>query len=219
MSPEESAAIVSAVTLYTMTDQTRIMGLIRETERVIRSQIPGDIVECGVWRGGSMMAVALVLLRLGVTDRDLWLFDTYTGMTAPESVDIDCYGRPALRPETGSYDSAGCTVPLHEVQRAMSITNYPAERLHYVPGMVEDTLPDQAPATIVLLHLDTDWYRSTRHELETLFPRVSPSGCIMIDDYGHWQGARRATDEYLEQNAPGLTPEQCGYSAVILRKP
>mgnify|MGYP001457107981 CR=1 FL=1 len=224
----EMNAIVAAVQPYTMTDDIRIKGLIRETERVCCAGVCGDIVECGVWRGGSMMAVAMALMLLdegmwyedgGMTDRELYLFDTFAGMTAPEPIDVDLHGRPALRPETGAYDPAGCTASLAMVQTAMASVGYPPELLRYVKGDVLDTLPAQAPECIALLHLDTDWHKSTRHELETLFPRVSPGGCIMIDDYGHWQGARKATDEYLAQYAPELKPEPCGYTAVILRKP
>jgi hypothetical protein len=165
-----------------------------------------------------MMAVALTLLQMGISDRDLYLFDTYQGMPPPEDVDVDLYGHAASDPASGSYDAAGCTVGLAAVQNAMRSTGYPPERIHYVVGMVEDTLPAKAPERIAFLHLDTDWYRSTRHELEQLFPRVSPGGSVMLDDYGHWKGARKATDEYLAQYAPGLAIIPCGYSAVILGK-
>lgn len=215
----EMNEIVAAVLSYTMTDEIRIKGLIRETERVIREGIPGAIVECGVWRGGSMMAVAMALVRMGVTDRELYLFDTFVGMTPPEAIDVDLHGRAAMDQKAGSFDPAGCTASLSMVQANMASIGYPPENLCYVKGDVLDTLPAQAPEHIALLHLDTDWYKSTRHELETLCPRVSPGGCIMIDDYGHWAGARKATDEYLAELVPKPVLEPCGYTAVILRKP
>ena len=221
MIPAACADIIATVTPYTMTDETRIVGLIRETARVIHLGIPGAFVECGVWRGGSMMAVAMLLMRLGVTDRDLYLFDTFAGMTPPEPVDVDCYGRAAIDPAAKSFDPAGCTASLALVQANMASVGYPPELLRYVRGDVLETLPAQAPERIALLHLDTDWYKSTRHELETLYPRVSPGGSIMIDDYGHWAGARKATDEYLSQQGLAVTlePRRCGYTAVILGKP
>lgn len=218
MAPEMLAAIIKKVAPYTMTDAERITGLVREVERVAAERIPGQIVECGVWRGGSMMGVAMTLLHLGVTDRELCLFDTFTGMTPPEDVDVDLYGRSAADPKTGAYDPRGCAVSLADVQASMSTVGYPPEQIVYVKGPVEETLPGKAPDQIALLHLDTDWYKSTRHELETLFPRVSPGGCIMIDDYGHWRGARKAVDEYLADLVPKATLEPCGYTAVILRK-
>jgi len=219
MQAEDITRIIGLVAPYTMTDAVRITGLISETERVALSGIPGDFVECGVWRGGSMMAIALVLQHLGITDRDLYMFDTYTGMTEPEPVDVDLHGRAAMDPKAGGFDPAGCTASLAMVQANMSTMGYPPENLRYVKGDVMETLPVQAPERIALLHLDTDWYKSTRHELDQLFPRVEPGGCIVIDDYGHWAGARKATDEYLAIHAPELKPVPCGYSAVILRKP
>jgi O-methyltransferase len=220
MTATDATAIVDLVLPYTMTDPTRVLGLIAEVDRVVQEGVSGDMVECGVWRGGSMMAVAFTLLRAGISNRNLYLFDTYQGMSAPEAIDVDYLGRPALNPSTGSYDATGCTVGLAEVQAAMRSTGYPSERIHYVVGMVEDTLPAQAPPQIAFLHLDTDWYRSTKHELEHLFPRISLGGCVMLDDYGHWKGCRKATDEYIAKHAPGgLTPVPCGYTAVVIRKP
>jgi O-methyltransferase len=210
--------IIDRVAPYTMTDPERVAGLIRETMRIIEDQVAGAMVECGVWRGGSMMAIALTLLQKGISDRELYLFDTYQGMTPPEDVDVDLYGHAAKDPKSGSYDAAGCAVGLPDVQAAMRTTGYPQDRVHYAVGKVEDTLPSQAPCQIALLHLDTDWYRSTRHEMEQLFPRVAPGGCIICDDYGHWKGARKAVDEYLDQYAPSIVPIHCGYTAVILRK-
>ena len=87
---------------------------------------------------------------------------------------------------------------------AMALTNYDPKCMHFVQGKVEDTIPEQAPQSIALLRLDTDWYESTRHELEHLFPRLSPGGILIIDDYGDWQGARKATDEFVAKHAPGF---------------
>jgi hypothetical protein len=84
-----------------------------------------------------------------------------------------------------------------EVRAALLSTGYPAERVHLVEGRVEDTLPAAAPDAIALLRLDTDWYAGTKHELETLYPRLSPGGVLILDDYGHYEGARRAVDEYF----------------------
>jgi hypothetical protein len=94
--------------------------------------------------------------------------------------------------------------PLDEVRRNLLATGYPADRVRFVVGRVEDTLPDQAPESIALLRLDTDWYASTRHELVHLFPRLAVGGVLLIDDYGHWQGARQAVDEYLAQTGARL---------------
>ena len=169
--------IITRVTPYTMTDEIRLTELVNQTGRLIAEQVPGVFVECGVWRGGSMMAVALALMHFGISDRELYLFDTFEGMTRPEPVDVDLYGQPALdefeRQKYREDRADWCLATLADAQANMASTGYPEERLHFIQGKVEDTLPDQAPPQIALLRLDTDWYASTLHELVHLFPRIS----------------------------------------------
>jgi O-methyltransferase len=86
---------------------------------------------------------------------------------------------------------------LAEVQAAMRSTGYPEHQIGYVSGRVEETIPESAPSEIALLRLDTDWYGSTRHELEHLYPRLVSGGVLIVDDYGHYAGARQAVDEYF----------------------
>ncbi|HEX7000002.1 MAG TPA: TylF/MycF/NovP-related O-methyltransferase [Gammaproteobacteria bacterium] len=211
------AATIEAVAPYTMTSPQRIAALCEATAYVAKSGIPGDIVECGVWRGGSMMAVARTLLELRDATRHLYLFDTFEGMPPPSEEDRSLDGRPAadlLQTEDKSDPrSVWCVAPLEGVQAAMRSVGYDASRMHFVKGRVEDTIPEQAPQRIALLRLDTDWYESTRHELEHLFPRLSPGGVLIIDDYGHWQGARRAVDEYIERHRVPLLLHPIDYSA------
>ena len=149
------------------------------------------------------MACALTLLRLGVRDRDLYLFDTFTGMPEPSSADVsspyDGYSPQRRWRRLSSAGREWAGVPTAAVRANLESTGYPPERIHLVPGLVEETLPREAPAAIALLRLDTDWYASTRHELEQLYPLLEPGGVLIIDDYGHYEGARRAVDEYFER--------------------
>ena len=190
--------IIRQVQPYTMTSPHRLAALIKALRYLIAANVPGDFVECGVWRGGSMMAVALTLLHLNAADRRLYLFDTFQGMLPPSDLDIDHAGRPAA--DQMHLENVRALSALEEVRAAMASTGYPQNLLHFVPGKVEDTVPAGAPEKIALLRLDTDWYESTRHELTHLFPRLSTRGVLIIDDYGHWQGARRAVDEYFSAN-------------------
>lgn len=186
----------------TMTSLERMYALYSATRHVVRSSVPGDFVECGVWRGGSMMLVALTLAALGSQDRALWLYDTFTGMTPPSGQDVQMMsGRPASEILAGQPRSADDPfwgiAGRPTVQENLFSTGYTPGQIRLIEGDVRDTLPSNAPATIALLRLDTDWYASTRHELEQLYPRVARGGVVIIDDYGYWSGARRATDEYL----------------------
>lgn len=193
----------------TMTSKERLVSLIRAVQYIVRNRVPGAFVECGVWRGGSMMAVAKTLLKTGVTDRELFLFDTYAGMPEPGAVDVDAMGRQAAdliaelskRPlweQDGNHVLARSSLGV--VRRNLMSTGYPTARLHFVEGRVEDTIPMCAPDCLALLRLDTDWYASTHHELLHLFPRLSRGGVLLIDDYGDWEGARLAVDEYFGQH-------------------
>lgn len=193
---------------FTMTSLPRMYALYQAVRHVVDSAAPGAFVECGVWRGGSAMLAGLAFMRFGQPNRDLYLYDTYAGMTAPSSVDVDPWMAPAVatwRKLQRQDKNDWCYAPLDEVKRNMAATNYPAAKLHFVQGMVEETIPATAPDGIAILRLDTDWYESTRHELVHLYPLVSRGGVLIVDDYGYWKGARKAVDEYFgQQTAPPL---------------
>jgi hypothetical protein len=198
-----TAKIVEAVRPYTMTPPDRVIALCNAVRYVAVSGLQGAIVECGVWRGGSMMAAALTLVDLGVDNIDLYLFDAFDRMPMPTDRDIDAWGRPASRLFEGPVDANDIPElaigPMESVQANLRSTGYPDTRVTFVKGMVEDTVPAQAPDRIALLRLDTDWYESTAHEMRHLFPRLVDGGVLIIDDYGLFRGARDAVDEYFEQ--------------------
>jgi O-methyltransferase len=186
---------------YTMTSAERMYALWQAVGHILAHRIPGALVECGVWRGGSSMLIAHTLLAAGRTDRQLWLYDTFEGMPEPSPSDVDLAGVPAseqLARAAGDRDDLVLAwASLAEVQANMTRVGYPADRITYVKGLVENTIPRQAPNQIALLRLDTDWEASTRHELEQLWPRLARGGVLIVDDYGHWTGARRAVDDYF----------------------
>jgi O-methyltransferase len=206
---------------YTMTTPPRIYALVRAVEYVAAREIPGAIVECGVWRGGSMMAAALTLLRLGATDRELYLYDTFAGMPPPSEADTTRSGEHAadLLAHEDQDSHLWAIASLADVRDAVLGVGYPEERIRFVEGRVENTLPADAPEEIAVLRLDTDWYESTKHELVHLYPRLAPGGVLILDDYGHWQGARRAVDEYLAERGVSLLLNRIDGTARIAVKP
>jgi O-methyltransferase len=202
--PFDIAAAIRATWLavqeYTMTSPERVVALCEAIVYISSNHIDGDIVECGVWRGGSMLAAARSLLEQADRGRTLWLYDTFSGMPEPALVDrrsSDGVSAADLLAAADRTTDLWAVSGLDEVKHTMSLCNYPADRIRYIEGRVEDTIPHTIPERIALLRLDTDWYESTLHELRHLLPRVSPGGILLVDDYGHWQGARRAVDEYL----------------------
>jgi hypothetical protein len=214
------ARIVDKVRPYTATSVERILALVEAVRYIVRSSVPGAIAECGVWRGGSMMAVAETLIAEGSTDRELYLYDTYEGMTTPSDADRAYDGTMARTMLDREPKGTGiwCYSTLEEVKANMAQTGFPAERLHYVKGKVEETIPQHPTGPLALLRLDTDWYESTRHELEHLFPLLQERGVMIIDDYGHWQGARKATDEYLKAQPRRYYLHRIDYTGRVLIK-
>lgn len=216
-------AILSKVRSETMTSDKRIVALCDATTYLSRSKILGDIVECGVWRGGSMMAAAHCLMDNQDLDRELWLFDTFSGMSLPTKNDVDYMGNEAgellQQIPQDSPDSIWCYATIEEVQSNMNSAGYPGDKIHYVQGSVEETLLEHSlPDRIALLRLDTDWYESTRIELEILFPRLVPGGVLIIDDYGHWDGCKKAVDEYFAENNIPILLNRIDYTGRIAIK-
>ena len=209
---------------YTMTTQERMYAVYQAAGHVARAGIAGDYVECGVWRGGSSMMAALSLARAGDPDRPLWLYDTFEGMAEPTAQDAaNALEGADVQEEWRRHDAGGhndwCYAPLDEVRANMRSAGVTEERLRLVKGKVEETIPGSVPDRIALLRLDTDWYASTKHELEHLYPRLEPGGVLIIDDYGHWPGARQAVDEYLAEHGISLLLGRIDYSGRIAVKP
>jgi predicted O-methyltransferase YrrM len=220
--PADIKSIIQRVLPYTMTSPERLAALCPSIEYLVRTKIPGDVVECGVWKGGSAMAAALALIKCGDADRHIYLFDTFDGMTAPSDKDREVLtGRTASQLMSGADKTTSgvwAYSPLDEAVGNLSQTGFPSQRLHFVQGKVEDTLPRAAPEKIALMRLDTDWYESTRHEMEQLFPRLSVGGVVIIDDYGHWQGSRDAVDEYIATNKLRLLLNRIDYTCRVAVK-
>lgn len=183
-------------------------------------KIPGDVVECGVYRGGCSLMMATA------HDRQAWLYDTYTGMSEPGEFDFkgevkgdrfDARERYKARKKDGHVDWVYCSI--EDVCTAIGQSGLDEKRFRLVKGMVEDTIPDEAPEQIALLRLDTDFYESTLHELEHLYPRLSPGGLLVVDDYGSWAGSRKAVDEYVASLPirPLMLPEGSSANVMIVK--
>lgn len=210
---------IELVRPYTMTSMDKLTSLTLAVRYVVGSRIEGDFMECGVWKGGSVHLMARVLCDEGVTDRDIYLFDTFAGMTEPTARDIDAAGVSAVDRMAKSSKKAKIWAisPRAEVEAGLQTLDYPQHRFKLVEGRVEDTIPAQAPERIALLRLDTDWYESTRHELEHLWQRVASGGVVIIDDYGSFKGSREATDEFFERFDHPPFLQRAGNARVVVK--
>lgn len=177
-----------------MTSPARIGGLFDSLEHIRRHNIEGDLVECGVWKGGNVLGMMEYCQRYNI-NKNIWLYDTFQGMTEPSDIDVDIHNSPAKK----ILQSIKCYCPIDNVKENLSKSSFPQKNLRYVVGDVNITLKnnDNIPSAISLLRLDTDWYDSTLIELTVLFPLLSNNGILIIDDYGHWNGCKKATDEYF----------------------
>jgi hypothetical protein len=201
---ERYASIMNAAEPFTMTTYESMGALIDATRYVTQAKILGAIVECGVWRGGSMMISAMTLLESGDI-RDLYLFDTYAGMTKPSDQDIDFRGVAAKKKFIDSMEAdhnEWCYASMEDVRKNVLSTGYPKEKCHFIKGDVMQTLPHESLSEIAILRLDTDWYDSTLHELKHLYPLLREDGILFIDDYGYWQGCKKAVDEFFGEFGP-----------------
>lgn len=208
---------------YTMTSTERMFSLYQAIEYISKNNIPGEIVECGVWRGGSAMVCAYALQKLRDTKRRIFLYDTYRGMTEPDNRDRTVLGNTSAhdiweksQQENGN---AWCYASIEDVQKNLFRTKYPKRKLAFIEGKVEETIPKIMPKHIALLRLDTDWYGSTYHELTYLYPRLVPGGVLVIDDYGHWKGVRRAVDDYFRKHKISILLNRVDYAGRTAIKP
>jgi O-methyltransferase len=221
---EEAARIVDRVSPLTMTGPARIAALVDAVRYCVDRRLEGGLCECGVWRGGSALAMILALQERGIEDRDLHLYDTFEGMTEPTVHDTSPFHPPAeeLWQRSGGKPWAelfdGETNIADAVRSVLAGTGYPEARINLVRGPVEETLPERLPGPLALLRLDTDWYESTLHELRHLYPLLFEGGVLIIDDYGHWEGCRRAVDEYFATEAEPLLLTRIDYTARIAVK-
>jgi hypothetical protein len=198
----EFRPLMGFVKPYTMTSIERMHELYKAVEYIAKARIPGDMLECGVWRGGSMMLAAKTLRSVHDTSRTLYLLDTYEGHPMPHHEhDVDLWGNRAkdewAKHRRTDQGSDWAKVSIDDVRANMELTGYPMDQVRLIKGMVENTAATVPPAPLSLVRLDTDWYESAKVALEAFWPRLSQGGVMIVDDYGHYQGQRKAVDEYF----------------------
>lgn len=202
---EEVLNIFQECNPYTMISLERVEAIINSIDYICKNNIEGDIVECGVWRGGAMFAAAKALLNRNVVNKKFFLFDTYDtntfGSTTNETIfDKDYSGKTALDAiKDGSFVRENYTYQLDEVKNLLKKTGYPEDNFICVVGRVQQTIPFHDVNNLCLLRLDTDWYESTKHELVNLYPKLVKGGVLLIDDYGYWVGCKQAVEEYISE--------------------
>jgi len=182
---------------YTLLKRPRRQFLKGIGDRV--SGLRGDFVELGTWRGGSAKIVMESLLESHLENvPHCWLFDSFTGMPDPTEHDRIIDGKHASEyKHLGMPDDDSKTYDI--CCKYLSHVDYPKTHLHIIKGMFEDTFPvyENEISEISILHVDCDWYDSVKQSLNTFYDKTVIGGYIILDDYGTWDGARKAVDEFL----------------------
>lgn len=203
---------MQVVRSHTMVPYARLVTLYQQVVACERHDIAGSYVECGTWKGGAVGLMALGNLRHSAQRRHIHLFDSFAGIPEPdeevdgeravqEVVSVGGEAKGRLVPIKGFYDKYADGVGDLETNRHLleTVIGYDSRFLHYHEGWFQDTLPRVAPvlADIAILRLDCDWYASTRICLEYLYNKVVTGGFVVIDDYGYYDGCKRAADEFM----------------------
>jgi hypothetical protein len=173
---------------YTLLSTDRVYNLFTAVRYLAENGIPGDLLECGVLLGGASLAAAMFCDHFGLSGRKHFLFDTFEGFPR-EIVEVDFAGRSVPLKATRRFRAT--------VEALIARSGLDPARFVLVEGDVKETLPHPAVRELCLLRLDTDDHDSTLHELRTLYPALAAGGVLIIDDYGQFQGPRRAVDSYI----------------------
>jgi len=200
--------LVYRVRGYTAVFVPRLVALYKLSEEINQRSVPGDIVECGVYNGGSA-AIMASLCEKSPLNRNVWLFDSFEGLPKPTDKDGE---------EAPAYEG-WCHGDLSKVKEVLRKLRIPQSRVHIVKGWFQDTFPSAQIRDIAILHIDADWYDSVKLCLENFYDSVQPGGYIVLDDYGDWEGCRIATDEFLKKRALDVKLIQVDYTGFYFQKP
>jgi O-methyltransferase len=211
---KQDEELIDTISKYSMTPKIRIFKLLQSLKHLKHHDIKGDYVECGVWKGGNLILfkkflenedlIAELSNEKNRENKNIYGFDTFEGMTEPDVNDYDLSNNNSavdlLKNDKNKKTNLWGVVSLEDVMDNLSNNLKDLKNIHLIKGPVEQTLTNEKniPKNISLLRLDTDWYSSTKKELEILYEKVSHGGIIIIDDYGHWGGSKKAVDEFFK---------------------
>ena len=208
---------------YSMMNSKRLWNIFHCSESVLNENIEGDFVECGVFKGGGIILMSAII-EYNKKQKKVWAFDTFEGMSKPDENDKDYSGEDAMihwKVFNNKEFNKWCYTSLNEVKSNVSQASkrlkLELDNIKYIKGDVEKTLNDNAnlPKKISILRLDTDFYKSTKKELEVLYPKLSVGGFLIVDDYGYWEGSKKACLEYFSNDVKFIKVDD---SCVYLKK-
>lgn len=231
---EEALEQIDIIRKNTMLPSIRLISLYQQVVFCEKNETDGCFVECGTWKGGAVGLMALGNQNYGKKRRHIHLFDAFQDICEPdETMDGEkaiketkkwSSGKKSgkLRPLTGFYDSIGGPGTLEENIILLEQTiGYDPQYIHYHEGWFQDTLPNDAGeiSDIAILRLDGDWYESTKICLDFLYDKVVSGGFVIVDDYGHYEGCKKAIDEFIQKNNLKVFLNHIDYTCIYWIKP
>ena len=214
--------LVKKVYSYTMVSYQRLSNVYVLAELAEKNKIDGAFVECGVWKGGCSAVMAFVAEK-AKSNRKVWLFDSFEGLPEPTKEDGNMAKDYANNKAGGKLKTINeCVSSLEDVKEVFfKILKINPQNIVIKKGWFQNTLPvaKNEIGPISILRLDGDWYDSTKCCLDNLYDNVIISGYIIIDDYGHWEGTRRALDEFLKERKIKINLIKVDYTGVYFKKP
>ena len=197
---DDDLNFIKEIDRFSMCKPPEHWAIIQSINHIKNNNIDGDLVECGVWEGGNIILFGYLLRKFNL-DKKIYAYDTYSGMVEP-SIHDATFKDSNLKNSKNIYKNKDgwvkCDLKKVKMNISKFIDNHEEDYI-FIEGDVRETLNNQnnLPDKISLLRLDTDCYESTSKELEVLFPRLQKNGVLIIDDYGHWKGQKKAVDEYF----------------------
>jgi O-methyltransferase len=198
---------------FTMVKSRNLVNLFSLVEKVNAMNLPGDIVECGVWNGGASAMMAFACLNTEVPrHRISWLFDSFEGLPPP--------GPKDGKTENKYFFYGMCKGSVQSVEKVFGKLCLSLDNVRIVKGWFDTTLTSAAVDRIAVLHIDADWYDSVKYVLETFYEKVVPGGFVVLDDFGYWDGCNRALEDFISQrNLSGIVLQKVESTGAFFQKP
>ncbi len=179
---------------HSMIGQARMGNLRAAVEHVLKHRVPGDLIETGVWRGGACILMRAVLKAYNVTDRTVWVADSFEGLPPPDA------SRYPADANDRHHTYTQLAVSFEEVVANFSKYGLLDDQVRFLKGWFKDTLPTAPIERLAILRLDGDMYQSTMEALQALYHKVSPGGVVIVDDYGAVPACRQAVHDFRDAN-------------------
>jgi len=208
---EDEIKLIKEIKNYTMNGSLRIWALIVAFKSILQNNIEGDFVETGVWKGGNLILIQKLIEKYDIKEKKIIGYDTFEGFPKGTNFDKDFKNVNAedyflSKDNVENSDSFNSSVSINDVKRNFNDNSKINNNLILIKGKTQESLLDEKniPKKISLIRLNTSFYESTKIELEILYPRLQKGGYLIIDDYGFWQGSRKAVDDYFNDKKIAL---------------